>query len=92
MPYIKQEDRLNFLKSIHEIRMLFSRLEMSGKLDVGKLNYIISIIIHEYLENKGLKYNTCNDIMGVMESAKAEFYRRVVAPYEDLKIQENGDI
>jgi len=27
-----------------------------------------------------------------MEHAKLEWYRKILAPYEDEKIQENGDI
>ena len=30
--------------------------------------------------------------MGVLECCKLEFYRRVAAPYEDIKIEENGDV
>jgi hypothetical protein len=30
--------------------------------------------------------------MGVLESAKLELYRRKIAPYEDDKIAENGDV
>jgi len=31
-------------------------------------------------------------MIGVLECVKQEFYRRKVAPYEDIKIIENGDI
>ena len=58
----------------------------------GELNYIITKICLKYLEDNGLRYQTINDIMGSLEGAKAEFYRRVVAPYEDEKIKENGDV
>ena len=27
-----------------------------------------------------------------LEGAKLEFYRRIVAPYEELKIKENGEV
>jgi len=30
--------------------------------------------------------------MGVLECIKQEFYRRAVAPYEDKKKEENGDV
>ena len=29
---------------------------------------------------------------GVLELVRLEFYRRVVAPYEDMKREENGDV
>ena len=67
---------------------------MDNTLDiktVGELNYMITIQCREYLERHGLKYQTVNDILGALEGAKLEFYRRVAAPYEDKKIKENGD-
>lgn len=33
-----------------------------------------------------------NSGIGALEAAKLEFYRRVVAPYEDKKIFDNGDV
>ncbi len=32
-----------------------------------------------------------NALIGVLESAKLELYRRMIAPYEDVKMKENGD-
>jgi hypothetical protein len=60
--------------------------------NAGELNYIITRLLRLYVEHRGESYQTFNDIMGALEGAKAEFYRRVVAPYEDVKIQENGDV
>jgi len=31
-------------------------------------------------------------VTGVLECAKLELYRRIAAPYEDTKIEENGDV
>jgi len=58
----------------------------------GDLNYTITRLCHEYVKKFGEKYQTYNDIMGVLEGAKLELYRRKIAPYEDLKIAENGDV
>jgi len=59
---------------------------------VGDLNYCITHLCHSYLKAHGKSYTTMNDIIGVLEAAKMEFNRRIVAPYEDIKIQENGDM
>lgn len=58
----------------------------------GELNYKITELAIEYLDLKGESYDTINDIMGAMESAKLEFYRRVAVPYEETKKEENGDV
>jgi len=62
-------------------------------MGIGELNYLISRALNEYiLMHGGLRYNTINDCIGVLECAKLELYRRVAAPYEDKKIEENSDV
>ena len=58
----------------------------------GELNYQLTQAIISYWVNGPRNYQAINDIVGALESAKAEFQRRIVAPYEDGKIRENGDV
>lgn len=58
----------------------------------GELNYAITLLIIEYLQRKGKSYTFINDCLGALEGAKLEFYRRVVVPYENAKMAENGDV
>jgi len=44
------------------------------------------------MRHKQKRYSTFNDIIGALDSAKMEFYRRIVANYEDKAIIRNGDI
>lgn len=85
MPYIKQARRNSFAEmgatGHHPIMV-----------NPGELNYEITLKIKKYIEGHGLSYSTINDIIGALEGAKLEFYRRVAAPYEDKKIVENGDV
>lgn len=60
--------------------------------DAGELNYLITRQLLSYLEKKGKRYATINEIMGVLSCVSQEFYRRWAAPYEDEKIRENGDV
>jgi hypothetical protein len=80
MPYIKQEDRKRVGVAVAGIRT------------AGELNYIITLIIQDYLRQNGNRYQQLNDVIGALESCKLEFYRRIVSPYEDDKINENGDV
>lgn len=57
----------------------------------GELNYAITKLIVQYWAMTG-NYQGINDIMGALEGAKLEFYRRVASKYEDSKIAENGDV
>ena len=58
----------------------------------GELNYMISSLIDEYLHEYGKNYTNINEVIGVLECAKLELYRRIAAPYEDEKIEKNGDV
>lgn len=55
----------------------------------GALNYAVTRIMKELYEPRYFNYNRA---MGVLSSIQAEWYRRVIGPYEDKKIQENGDV
>lgn len=62
---------------------------------IGELNYVIIMEIFDYLgipEGCGIDYEACNEVIGVLECAKQELYRKMVAPYEDKKCKENGEV
>ena len=58
----------------------------------GELNFAITAVVDSYIARRGLNYQALNDAIGALECAKLELYRRVVSPYEDTKIKENGDV
>jgi hypothetical protein len=80
MPYILSERRDDLIHRGYDME------------SAGELNYILTRILIRYMEQRGKSYQTFNDIMGALDGAKMEFYRRVVAPYEDIKRKENGDV
>lgn len=83
MPYIKKEDRTKFDKGLEEL---------APAKNPGELNYLITMLLHRYMNYNGHNYQNCNDVLGALSGASNEFYRRKVAPYEDKKIEENGDV
>lgn len=78
MPYIEQKDR--GLDTI------------IGPRTAGELNYAFTETLQNYIRLKGKSYQTFNDIIGALEGAKLELYRRRIADYEDGKIVTNGDV
>lgn len=84
MPYIKNEDKAILMEAM--------AAEKFGPRTSGELNWLLTMFCKRYIDDHGLKYQTINDIVGALEGAKLEFYRRVAAPYEDTKIKENGDV
>ena len=61
--------------------------------NAGELNYAITMIVDQYLQDQGgIRYAHLNEVVGAMECAKLELYRRLAVPYEDQKIAEAGDV
>jgi hypothetical protein len=81
MPYIKPKDR-----------ELIKKYPLSVIDTVGELNYRITLLLNRYTSVPGLSYQRINDVLGALEGAKLEFYRRVAVPYENAKMAENGDV
>lgn len=94
MPYIK-EDRREYLNDcidnmVDTLRISddMSNEELSGIL--GDINYCFSRVLGSLIDK--VTYPKVAMITGVVENIKQEFYRRLATSYEDLKINQNGDI
>jgi len=87
MPYIGKSKRPAIDALLNPLIEHLESQEME-EID-GELNYVISRLLKGVYPPKYFNYNRA---MGVLESVKHEFYRRHVAPYEEAKIKENGDI
>ena len=59
--------------------------------DAGELNYALTRMVLNFL-GPTPRYQDFNDALGALEGAKLELYRRRIAPYEDLKRRDNGDV
>lgn len=88
MPYIKQEDRYKIVDGGPENK----RINCESIETAGELQYAMAVMFKSYMQRKGLNYQHCNDILGALAGAQMEFYRKMVAPYEEKKIIENGDV
>jgi hypothetical protein len=81
MPYIPPEAR--------------KRVEVMGPCRVGELTYKLYADCMEYLgygSTTPYGYARFAEIIAALETTKLELYRRHVAGYEDIKLEENGDI
>ncbi len=83
MPYIKQEDRQEYGGIIDLLDLQID--------SPGSLNYVFSSVIWRLFVRHNT-YTKANELLGVLEAVKLEFYRRQVAALEDEKIKENGDL
>jgi hypothetical protein len=88
MPYISQDSRAEYND---EINSLVEKLEAWDNDTLsGHLNYIFFRIVA--LLGKNESYARMATVSSALSEAQAEFRRRIMAPYEDEKIQQNGDI
>jgi hypothetical protein len=87
MPYIMQNERERLLMVVDN---LVAFLEEDPENVAGKLNFVISTVLKRL--SKKLRYKKANELMGVIECVKQEYYRKIVGPYEDEAIKRNGDI
>lgn len=89
MPYIKQDKRDALERVISVLNGIFHRdVGLSEKGFTGNLNYILYRIAKEHCH----KYADFAAFIGELEAAKLEIYRKLVAPYEEKKEEENGSI
>ena len=86
MPYIKPEDRAPLDALIDQLSAALPAEDFAGQF-----NYVVSRLCADVLKTKQ-NYARINELVGALECAKLELYRRVAAPYEDMKIEQNGDV
>ncbi len=84
MPYIKKEDRERIDKLVEQLANTIK--------NVGHVNYAITKFLHIIIQRDEFGYALLNSMIGVLECAKLELYRMVVAPHEGKKRMENGPV
>lgn len=88
MPYIIQDDRKRYNELVAQLIAKLSEIPEEDR--DGHLNYCVTLMLKRLYSPP--KYKRYNKAIGVLECIKQEFYRKVVAPYEDLKEQESGPV
>ncbi|KKW19824.1 MAG: hypothetical protein UY63_C0005G0007 [Parcubacteria group bacterium GW2011_GWA2_51_10] len=87
MPYIKKDKRPSIDQLVNPLIKHFKDLPLEDQ--DGSLNYAITKILKEVYPKK---YFHVNRALGMLSAIALEYYRKVVGPYEDTKIAENGDV
>jgi hypothetical protein len=89
MPYITQEDRIPLDEALNLM------IGLAPALTAGQLNYCLTRIVQAWTvggDGQLSSYLRLATAIGVLETCKLEFYRRLGVPYENQKIAENGDV
>lgn len=92
MPYVEENGRAILAKHLSGLCDEINKHALSSGIDKlpGIVNYAIVRIIGGTLRLDS--YASINSAIGILECAKLELYRRIAAPYEDKKAEENGDV
>jgi hypothetical protein len=97
VPYIKPQQREklassieNLAKAVEEVVSTQEEANVAGLLNYTITEFLIEVLEKDFIEK--VNYHRHNEIIGMLESCKLEWYRRNVAPYEDEKIKQNGDV
>jgi uncharacterized secreted protein with C-terminal beta-propeller domain len=82
MPYIKKEIR-------HKMDRVIDAMAKEDVKVNGDLNYILYRYCRYFISPS---YNNYKNFCGELRQCATEIERRILAPYEDEKIIENGDV
>lgn len=94
MPYITDNRKCVIDPALAELITLLENTELDEGFfapTMGDLNYVLTRIILAYWKRREC-YQAGGEISGAMRNAYSEFYRRVMVPYENKKIRQNGDV
>jgi hypothetical protein len=83
MPYIRSEFREMMKPHLHGL--------LPCIVSVGDLCYVIYYLMLCFAKRGG-NFLSISGAISAAQCAILELYRREASPYEDLKIEENGDI
>lgn len=82
MPYVNQNKRTILDNIVDE-------MEAHGIKADGDLNYVLYAYCKRNIEPS---YNNYKNFIGELRQCATEIERRMLGPYEDEKIEENGDV
>lgn len=87
MPYIETDERPYWDILIKPLTDYFEKQGYRA----GDLNYVVTKVVLGFLDEQE-NYTAFNEAIGALECAKLELYREKVAPYEDVKLLQNGTV
>jgi len=82
MPYIKKDKR----EELDQLIDIMNDIDIQAN---GDLNYILYAYCKRYITPS---YNNYKNFIGELTECSREIGRRLLANYEDKKIEENGDV
>lgn len=67
-------------------------VDFEGPANTGELCYILFRQCLQYTRKHGDSFGRYAEVLGALTACQQEFYRLYVAPYEEKKREENGNV
>ncbi len=84
MPYIEGVMKKEMADAIGDLNTFI--------LSKGDLNYVICELVGQSILDGDLTYTKISEKIDAVHDAETELRRRLLEPYEDIKIKANGDV
>ncbi|MFW9871808.1 MAG: DUF6899 family protein [Candidatus Thorarchaeota archaeon] len=84
MPYIKDKDKDEMANAIEDLKVFIN--------SKGDLNFAICELVGKIILETGISYTNISEWIDGVHGAEEELRRRLLDPYEDFKIPQNGDV
>jgi hypothetical protein len=79
------------VEAIQKEGMAHATTDVGLRVD-GIVNYVITRLLLGIFFDHAPRYTDIERAVSTLECAKLELYRRVAAPYENIKAKQNGDV
>lgn len=90
MPYIEQRYRDLIDSEINALIEGLKRFDVGSTVPDGAINYAVTKIILTFF--RPVTYFKIERVRGLLKGILSEYERREAIPYEDKKIEQNGDV
>ena len=87
---MQREDNNRFTDELNQLESLIKPLDHIIK--AGTLNFLITSILTYVFSPVVKPQHVKEDIISMVETVKLHWYEFITAPYEDEKLEENGDV
>jgi len=91
MPYIHPDQRELINGHVDELAWHVRAIANTHAKRSGLINYVVTRLLLSTVLPE-VSYKNLVLATGILETCKLEMYRRLAAPYEDAKAEENGDV
>ena len=92
MPYVAEKWKYKYQKCLENLAFRLVEDTGGGRENSGVVVYAIYLLLKRIYGREASDFEVKSNALKVLESAKLEFYRRIIVPYEEEKIKINGDV